>query len=193
LVSNALWRGMQASARTLPRRCARSPVLASSGRRVYMCPGAVYAARVHMCPGAVCAARVCEKRAIFVLPSNALWRYASERSYAPTYVRPLAFPVLKYRGKNMCAGAVPGVCACVWRGVRERAHARAHVRPRTIHMFVRTPHANVGWCTRSRALPRTCLHRASRLCMCAGWIVVYDSRTVVLDGCRRTGQELAIG
>ena len=54
-------------------------------------------------------------------------------------------------------------------------------------MFVRTSHVDVGGCTRSRALPRTCLHRASRVCMCAGLIVVCDSCIVVLDGFWTTG------
>ena len=138
MVSNVLWRGMQASARTLPRTCARSPVLASSGRRVYMCPGAVYAARVHMCPGAVCAARVCEKRAILELASNALWRsmQTSARTLPRTCARSL--PGLSGLRVYMCPVSVGSdVCAFVWRMVWGRAYACAHVRPRTLTCLCR--------------------------------------------------------
>ena len=131
MVSNALWRGMQASARTLPRRCARSPVLASSGRRVYMCPGAMYAAQVHMCPGAVCAARVCEKRAC---SSSLRTLCGVMQSSARTLPRTSARSPSQSSstgGRTCVPGLCPGVCAFVRRGVRERAHARAHARPRT--------------------------------------------------------------
>ena len=127
MVSNALWRGMQASARTLPRTCARSPVLASSGRRVYMCPGAV------------CAARVCEKRAIFELTSNALWR--SMQTSARTLPRTCArSPVLASSGRRvyMCPGAVCASRVCA-------------------------PLCG-AWCGSARTLARTCALALSHVC-----------------------------
>ena len=88
--------------------------------------------------------------------------------------------------KHVCRGCAWCVRLCVAWGVGARARSRARA-PSHQYMFVRTSHVDVGGCTRSRALPRTCLHRASRVCMCAGLIVVCDSCIVVLDGCWTTG------
>jgi hypothetical protein len=95
-------------------------------------------------------------------------------------------PVLKYRGETcvpgLCLVCTP-LCGVGCRSARTLARTRALA---LIHVCSNVAR-DVGGCARSRALPRTCLHRASRVCMCAGSIVVCDSCVVVLDGCLTSG------
>ena len=77
---------------------------------------------------------------------------------------------------DACGSASLGALCSRRRGVRERAHARAHVRPRPSHVcFERRTQARVGVQGHVRSHAHACTV-LSRLCMCVGWIVVDASR-----------------